>query len=342
MRRVLLSVLGWLALAAPARADEPPEVPARVILRVPACEGDALPWGPDFVSLFRVELTGEGVDELITAEPDAPAPGEHVARIELSSPDCGADQHVTVSIDDVLTHKRVSRTIDLAEVDAALRPRALSLFVIELLRAAWAELVLPGAPPPSVPVPSTILAAVRAREPSVGGAPAALPLATGEASALVLAFPGAATALLGGELGLLIVPSDLPLVLRAEAFVAAGEAVDRLGRVSIGAAGGGLGVGLGARFGDVVLDVGPLLRAAVGWAAGTPTVAGARASAGEALVMTLALQATLRVRLVEGLSALVGLELGAPVVGLEASVDGAVVAGMSGALLGARVGLSLD
>lgn len=57
------------------------------------------------------------------------------------------------------------------------------------------------------------------------------------------AFPGASAALLGGELALVLRPSDLPIVLRLDAGIAAGETVDRLGRIVLGLGGGGLGGG---------------------------------------------------------------------------------------------------
>lgn len=329
--------------ASPVQADELPEVPARVVLRLPACDGAALPWNADFVELLRVELALDGVDDLVALTVDDAAPGEHVARIEILAPDCGADQRLEVRIDDVLTHKRVTRTLEVADIEAELRPRALALFVVELLRASWAELVLPAGPRPTVPVPRAILAAVRARE-SEGTAVVSPPppAAVGEASALVLAFPSASTALFGGSLGLVLALGDAPLVLRVDAAAAAGETLDRLGRVELGVAGGGLGLALAGRFGPLALDAGPRLGIAVGWARGTASRSGASASAGETGVVTLGLAVALRLRLLEGLGARLAIEAGAPVLGLEATVDGVAVAGLHGAMIAVQAGLTLE
>ncbi|MFO0681240.1 MAG: hypothetical protein U0234_04275 [Sandaracinus sp.] len=330
--------------ASVAQADEPPEVPARVVLRVPACDGaDALPWSADFVELLRLELALDGVDDLVAVTADDTAPGEHVARIEIVAPDCGADQRLEVRIDDVLTHKRVTRALEVADIEAELRPRALALFVVELLRASWAELVLPTGPRPTVPVPRAILAAVRARETeSAPASDAPPPPVAGEASALVLAFPSASTALVGGSLGIVLALGEAPLVLRVDGGAAAGESLDRLGRVELGVAGGGVGLALAGRFGPLAVDVGPRLGVGVGWARGAPSRVGASASAGESAVVTLGLAVALRLRLFEGLGARLAIEAGVPVLGLEATVDGVAVAGVHGAMVGVQAGLTLE
>lgn len=59
-------------------------------------------------------------------------------------------------------------------------------------------------------------------------------------------------------------------------------------------------------------------------------------------IVTASLAAVLRARLGGGLSALVGIEIGAPLLGIDALVDGVAVAGIRGPMLAARAGLALD
>ncbi len=58
---------------------------------------------------------------------------------------------MVLEVDDALTNKSVRREVDLGDVPASGRPRALALAAAELLRASWAELALP--PPARRPRP---------------------------------------------------------------------------------------------------------------------------------------------------------------------------------------------
>jgi hypothetical protein len=86
-----------------------------------------------------------------------------------SSPD-----EVTLAVDvhDAVTAKHVSRDVGLGPVPADSRPLTIALAADELLRASWAELALRSAPAPSRPVPPEVARTVRE---SVAAPPAPAP-----------------------------------------------------------------------------------------------------------------------------------------------------------------------
>jgi hypothetical protein len=102
---------------------------------------------PAFVDAFRAEVAPEGFDACADGGPAAAIAVVSVARGE------GAP---TVEIVDVLTLKRVSRTVDLRSIPPDGRDLALAAAADELLRASWAELALVSAPSPPVPVPAPV------------------------------------------------------------------------------------------------------------------------------------------------------------------------------------------
>ena len=146
-------------IAAPDAARQ--SLPARVLVVVHPCPAAAL----DLAALgdvLRAELSTDGIDEVALVHP-ARRPstprgdgGERTGdrgdeevgiatmRIALH---CGPDlQSALLTLRDDGTDKTVERTMPLGDVTPSTLPRALALAAAELLRASWAELVLPDVP----------------------------------------------------------------------------------------------------------------------------------------------------------------------------------------------------
>lgn len=66
----------------------------------------------------------------------------------------------TIRVGDLVTDKRVERTLDLSRLPDDSRPLAVAAAVDELLRATWAELTLSDAPQPAVAPPAAVVRAV--------------------------------------------------------------------------------------------------------------------------------------------------------------------------------------
>jgi len=155
--------------------DEPPTspapipgaMPARVELARPACSPTSFDERA-YIKLLRIELATDGVAELEVRETPAASSSEagerasppSLALLEIRNA-CAPDP--TIAIDDAATGKRVERAVDLGSVTPAARARVLALATAELLRASWAELALPDAPPPRVPVPAPVKRAATER-----------------------------------------------------------------------------------------------------------------------------------------------------------------------------------
>ena len=134
-----------------------------------ACQSTGRPWvavhAPDdlprtvkgFVDLLRAELASRGID--LCTEPSVSDGTAPIATVDLSS---GHDEvNLGVEVHDAVTAKRVSREVNLAGVPPDSRPLTIALAADELLRASWAELALRSAPPPPRPVPVEVTRTVR-------------------------------------------------------------------------------------------------------------------------------------------------------------------------------------
>ena len=100
---------------------------------------------------LKLELAGRGI-AVCTARPQGPA-SEPLATLALAPSESGERSiRLDIEVRDAVTAKRVGREIDLSSVPADGRPDVVALAADELLRASWAELALPRAPPPAVPL----------------------------------------------------------------------------------------------------------------------------------------------------------------------------------------------
>ncbi|MEZ4394919.1 MAG: hypothetical protein R3A48_27910 [Polyangiales bacterium] len=309
LRVVSACLAASLLRASSADAQAPRAAPSRVHVAPLGCAT------PPFVegawrALLRTELEGDGVEELRFDADDEGA----LAVIRLEFPVCaeGATA-LALSIDDAVTRKSVRRAVDLGDVPASGRARALALAAAELLRASWAELALDPSPPAPEAPPSRVraamvvrlLGALRSRGdlPPPAPPPPRRPVAEAPPrwsvgiSFAALTFPAANAALLGGRATLGFAPSPRwPLRLRLDAGAHAGTAFDPLGEIDLGLATAALSATLLAGGERVALELGPRFEAGWAWVQGRPTVAGVRAGQGDAGVFFVSVVASLRVR----------------------------------------------
>lgn len=114
-------------------------------------------WSPDTQSLLmkhvRSSLAARDLDVCVSEAPAATSP---LATLEVVATSPGGA--TSLVIDDSVTHKRVSREIDVSSVEPDARPLMVALALDELLRASWAELMLPDVD--ATPAPKVVTAAL--------------------------------------------------------------------------------------------------------------------------------------------------------------------------------------
>ena len=188
------------------------------------------------------------------------------------SVDC-VDELATISIDDVLTHKSVSRAIDMAGTASIARPHLVALAIVELLAASWYELavtptVQPARPMPAAPEHDAALAFVHDRLPRAPSRKLVV-----AAVADLLSFSRVAR-LWGGSVE---VTGDLRrwLAWQGALGMARGTRSTPLGLVTADSASAELAVALQARSARLAVHAGLGLRLGSAWLSGSPSAASA-------------------------------------------------------------------
>jgi hypothetical protein len=261
--------------------------------------------------------------------------------------------------------KTVERRMTISDVAVAERPRALAIGIAELVSASFAEVELDGAPKAVEPPPlvrtsletkrgavdaehhdteSKRLAAdleamkradrdakaardARARTPSV------------DIGASARSFASRGTSLFGAFLGGHIHATSAFAVELGASF-GGGDTAVNAGSVSIFDLAGRVGAGF-TTGGDTELEFGPALEVGYGWANGSSTSAGTRGTSyGNAVALALA-SATLRAHPTASWAALLGVDVGYTLRDVAFLSDTAKVAGIGGAVLGARAGVGI-
>lgn len=344
--RPLALALFLAASTARAQTARPP--PRRVQVAPLPCATpgfDPAPWR----DLLRTELESDGVEEVRFEGDTAGA----MALIRLDFPRCEAEPSaVVLEVDDALTNKSVRREVDLGDVPASGRPRALALAAAELLRASWAELALPpprATPAPAAPAPVRLAVTQRLREALRASEPPPAPLPPPNvrrwdlnASFVLQTFPAANVALLGGRVAVSYLPSPRwPLRLRMDLGAQSGTAFDPLGEIDLGMVTGAVGATLTAGGERVALELGPRVEAGWSWVTGRPTVAGARGGQGDAAVFFLSVLATLRVRVSPRWWTTLDATAGTPLRPVVIESGAARAAGFSGPMLTLGLGVAV-
>jgi hypothetical protein len=336
-----------LAITLAASATAQAQLPSVVELGVRTCESAE---AARVEELVRVEMRADGIEEVrAISETEVPA----LARIAVEPADCDAQPGAyRIAIDDVATHKRVERSVSLADVDEDARPRALALAIAELLRASWAELAYVE-PPPAMP--RRILETVRLRDPPSEDAreltiPEEVPVEEParetprvlfDTGALVRVFPGARSALLGGRLAasIAIVPR---LRLEVGGEGGAGQSLDRLGRVDLWYAAGALGLGVDVEMHPLLFVASVRTALGYGGASGDAYDPSTLIGDGGAFIMFVSASLLGYLEIVPHVHAVFGIELGATAAYMDAIADGTAIAGIRGPMLAASLGVALS
>jgi hypothetical protein len=356
LRRTAAGLLAALAglLAAESAAAEPAKVPSRVLYR----QGDCVLPEIDpaiLVLLLRIELFADGVKEVGLVLPSEPAtplpidPGLAVVSLEGA---CQAGGALTLAIDDAATARSVRRAIYLGDLPPKARARALALATAELLRASWAELALPGLPPPLGSAPKATRKAVAARAPeSLPDAwitppppsPATPAGARVFGAGLEGRFFSGGLDMQGGRLSASIpLPSQRLLRLRFDGGAAYGSAFAPRGKIDLWLISGAIGLSFGVGSPAFQFELGPRLELGWGHAEGRPTVAGVIGHQGGDVVAVASLVGAGRVFVGAGFWTTLELEVGPVLKGFAATVDQQAAATFGGAMGAARFGLAFS
>jgi hypothetical protein len=347
------------------RAQAAPAAPSSVQVALPACSPGPFD-AQAFLSLLQIELRADGVERVLSG--GEAAGGGSLAVITLRTGPCSElAREIEIVIDDRATQKSVRRVIDITDVPAAARPRALSLAVAELLRASWVELAVRAAPPPPSPPPPPLLAALpswlsREALPAVRVAPPPGPPAPGAPSGAPSGAPAPGppgdvarfswtaaaearmffrveTGLVGGRVGSSFQAAPW-LVAGVDAGVLSGSRADPLGEITLRVVTGAASISAVSAAGPLSLRVGPRLEVGRAFASGSSSdeSLASGASAGGWVAMA-SLSAGARAGLGAGISALVDVDVGATLRGFDALADGRRALGVGGGLAGLRVGV---
>jgi hypothetical protein len=324
---VLLDSQAWAQQTVANPSETPTAMPARVEFVAPSCEFIAT---NILLRMLQVELAGDGVEHvnLSVAGETGVSP---IARVTVEMPRCDAEaSEFLVIVDDATTRKSVLRTVDLADIPAATRPRALALAIAELLRASWLELALPSVPTPGVPVPEPLRDTVRLRLISVAARsrPSREPSRWTPFVALSLegrGFALASTSVAGVRLaGGVISPGNVGATrvrLRLDGGVGLGSGVSLLGVADALLATGGAAITFG--YGNALgLECGPRVEFGIARAAGRipmgSTATGVTVGEAEGFLGGVSVLTTLHGRLSTSWQALVEVEAGWTFGGIDA------------------------
>jgi hypothetical protein len=114
----------------------------------------------ELITQVRASLAAREIALCVIDEPSASEP---LATLEVATTDSAVATSLVVA--DGVTHKRVSRDLDVRSVPPDGRALTIALALDELLRASWAELLLADARPTS-PAPPVVTAAIRETAPA--------------------------------------------------------------------------------------------------------------------------------------------------------------------------------
>jgi hypothetical protein len=307
-------LLSAIALGAgPARAAD--ATPIRI--SVPACPSS--PFSVEaFLGSLEVELAGHVPPCCLLATSPAPAgPGLLVA---LTIDPCDANAtSVVVRVQDPARASAAERKVELSDISPDARPRALALAVAELVHSA--TLAPPPSPPPPAP-PPTGSSAPSPRRPTLFLS-GALELEPHPGNNMLLWGVGVSAAAARARW---MAALDLQW-LNAGSSVAFGEVDTELLALALTA---------GPRWslGRLLIDLGVTGRLGWAWMSGHPSVAGATGGTGSAPIASAGGRLGIFLPTRAGVSHLRALvEGGAMIRGLDATVNGATGASLSGGYL---------
>jgi hypothetical protein len=342
----------------------------RVLVRAQVC--DPQRYEPtELLRLLELELAALGMQAEPLPESDAAAEAALTGAAALIAIECGpAPAGVAVRVSDLVSGKQLSRELSVADVGRDARARAVALSAVTALESSLSEL-LSSAPaaralPPNVErrlrarmlqnlgpeataagggtQPDAARAAVAPRSDAareLAGAPAS-PALRVDVDAVLRAFPGRATGLLGA--GVAIAPAlgrALRLTFGAEALYGKSDLADAQGKIGVmnlywitGSAGLAW-----LAAGSAGFELGPRVIAGYALAAADVERTGARGSDQSGFVLATVLAARARWPLAGGAHAAFGADLGYAPIGVVFLGDQARLAGMADTTFALRIGV---
>jgi hypothetical protein len=308
-----------LMLAIPAARAA--EAPAPIRVSVPACP--TYPFAVEaFLGSLEVELAGQVPPCCLLAAPGTPAAtsgGGAGPLVTMGIEPCGAAAtSVSVHLHDPARAMDADRRVELGDIPGEARPRALALAVAEMVHALFAA-PPPPAPPAAPPLPE---ARPGARLPRL--------FLTGVLE--VESHPGNNMALLGLGGSAAVARGRWMAALDLQWMVA--DPLVDLGDVRTQLAAGALTAGPRFSVKRSILDLGATARFGWAWMSGHATGAGVTTGSGSAPVASVGARLGIFLPTQAGVSHLRAmLEGGAMLRGLDATVNGATAASLSGGYL---------
>ena len=324
-----IGIIVAIVVAARAAAAAEPEVvatPPAVHIVGPECRETPLSIA-EFVEALRVELAGRGMRCCTTgagADAAPAAAGELLVTLAVEPCDPNTDR-VGVVVTDTRRLQAVERSVSLADLPPAARPRALALAVAELLHAANQPPQPPPAPAtPPEPQPPPAAATEGAR-------------LSGGADALLRSYPMRQTVLFGAQLSLGVSGARWHAALTLDG--ALGRPPVDLGAVSIRALAAAVTAGPRFAVGRTTIDVGASASGGWAWVRGEPSGADVTAGAGDGFIAAAGARVAVQAPASSALRFHAAGEAGAVLHGIDADVDGSAAAGIAGVYLSVAVGV---
>jgi hypothetical protein len=319
-------LIAGVVIAAAARtstAAEPEVVatPPAVHIVGPECGEPPLSIA-EFVEALRVELAGHGMLCCATGADVTAAAGALLVTLAVEPCDPNTDR-IGVVVTNTRRLLAVERSVSLADLPAAARPRALALAVAELLRAADQ----PAPPAPAAPPEP---------QPPLADAGEAVRVSAG-ADALLRSYPSRQTTLLGAQLSLGIAGTRWHAALALDG--ALGRPSVELGAVSVRMLGAAVTAGPRFLVARVTVDIGASASGGWAWVRGEPGVTNVTPGAGNAFVAAAGARIAVQAPASSKLRVHAAGEAGAVLRGLDADVDGSAAAGIAGVYLSVAVGV---
>lgn len=330
------------ALVPAARADAGSALPSRARILLRGCSERTNERA--LLEQVRIELLSAGILQVDAIDVYAQATDHEsfdVATLRIDLPGCGeAGWNVYLAVAYAQTGRQTTRTLAMSEIPEAVRPRAVALALVELLRGSWRQLAGEPKPPPAA-VPAEL---DPERPPGVMAAPAGPPAEPDRSARPRLEWRGATRIYPQTDSG------DLATSLSVSQLLA--------GRVRVhggGSAAGGGGDGsnvhifrgtsrLGLSLCSISTAQQPGIEVGTVWEIGWAQLRTGGSPQESGLLVTGSLEAVLRVRVSHGVETLVSLEAGyvlAPLT-LEVELDDGRrrSTGLEGSVLGVGIGLA--
>ena len=358
-----LVITGYPWAAARAQPASSPaaatgSAPPRVLVREQGC---APQYEPAALSrLLELELAGLGLraERMPDGEPEATALlADALALVEI---ECGpAPDMLRLRASDLASGTQLLRELSVADVSRDARPRVLALAVVSMLESSLAQaFAADAAGAPGRELPASVRALLRARlarrlapppaapppRPTAPIASAAAPGLRFDVDAVLRAFPGRSTGLIGIAFGVSPrLSRGLRLVLEADALYGSSELADAVGRklgtMHLYWLAGGVGLGWSTPT-LPELEIGPRVQAGAGLVDASARQDGASAHDEAGFVLCTLIEASLRLPLADGVWARIALDLGYAPVGVVFLAGQSRLLGMADTSFGLRTGLS--